>query len=352
MTNSEIVQALARWSHHPGFGPYARQALMRAARRLLEEESSLAGRATAGTLTKLVRVGPFVARTIRELLDGSRAALPPLEEWSAEDRALYEATDLSRDHFIAVRDARRSVAEAGWPRPSGDLQIHTAWSDGAASPRAMVAAAHRLGYRFAAITDHTQGLRFAGGMTVQKMRRQRQILARLNDQAPIRVFAGAETNITATCTLDLEREELAGLEIVLAGCHAALRRTEDQTPRMLAAVTQPSVHVLVHGRGRMFGVPRGIRARWDEVFAAAADHHTAIEINAYPDRQDLDFTLAGPAARAGCLISLGTDSHAIRHLGWMDVAVAHLIRAAIPRERVLNYWSLPELERWLGAKRG
>jgi putative hydrolase len=352
VTNSELVQALQRWSHHPGFGPYARLALTRAARRLLEEESSLAKRSTAGTLTELPRVGPFVARTIRELLHGNRPTVPPLEEWPAEDRALYEATELSRDHFIAVRDARQTIAEAGWPHPRGDLQMHTAWSDGVASPRAMAVAAEKLGYEFAAITDHTQGLRFAGGMTIQKMRRQRQVLARLNDQVPIRVFAGAETNVAASGALDLEREDLTGLEIAVAGCHAALRRTEDQTPRMLAAVTHPFVHVLVHGRGRMFGVPRGIRARWDEVFAAAAEHRTAIEINAYPDRQDLDFTLAAPAARAGCLISLGTDSHAVRHLGWMDVAVAHLIRGGIPRERVLNYWRSSDLEGWLGAKRG
>jgi histidinol phosphatase-like PHP family hydrolase len=325
---------------------------MRAGHRLLEEESSLADRATAGTLTELGRVGPFVARTIRELLDDSRPPIPPVEEWPAEDRALYEATHVSRDHFISVRHARLSIAETGWPRPHGDLQMHTAWSDGIASPRAMVGAAQKLGYQFAAVTDHTQGLRFAGGMTVQKMRRQRQVLARLNRQGAIRVFAGAETNVSPAGTLDLKREDLAGLEIVLAGCHAALRRAEDQTARMLAAVTHPAVHVLVHGRGRMFGVPRGIRARWDEIFAAAAEHRTAIEINAYPDRQDLDFTLAGPAARAGCLISLGTDSHAVRHLAWMDVAVAHLIRGGIPREGVLNYWSSSDLERWLGAKRG
>ena len=67
----------------------------------------------------------------------------------------------------------------------------------------------------------------------------------------------------------------------------------------------------------MFGVPRGIRARWDEVFAAAAEHRTAIEINAYPDRQDLDLTLAGPAAGAGCLISLGTEATPFAILrGW------------------------------------
>ncbi|MGH2453513.1 MAG: hypothetical protein ACRDF5_07090 [bacterium] len=352
MTNTETILALQRWSYHPGFGPYARLALARAARLLLEEESSLAERAAAGTLTELRRVGPFVARTIRELLDGTRPHAPPVEEWPAEDRAIYEATALSRDHFIAVHDARLLLAEAGWPRPSGDLQMHTTWSDGSASPRAMAAAARMLGYTFAAVTDHTQGLRFAGGMTIQKMRRQRRVLARLNDSAGIRLLAGAETNVSATGALDLERQDLAGLEIVVAGCHAALRRPEDQTARMLAAVAHPAVHVLVHGRGRMFGVPRGIRARWDEVFTAAAEHSTAIEINAYPDRQDLDFTLAGLAARVGCLISLGTDSHAIRHLGWMDVAVAHLIRADIPRDRVLNYWSLPALEHWLAGKRG
>lgn len=351
MTNSEVALALQRWSFDPKFGEHAQTALTRAARRILMTEWSVAERAEAGTLTELPRVGPFVARVIRELLSGSRPADPPVADWPPEVRAAYDAGDLGRRHLIALRDARRLVDGRGYPRPGGDLQLHTTWSDGAESPAVMATVAANLGYRFIAITDHTRGAPFARGMKAEALALQRSAIAALNEHSPVRVFAGAETNILPTGALDVEAAELVGTDFVLASPHSALRRREDQTARLLAVVSHPAVHALGHGRGRIFGTPRGIEARWDEVFAAAAEHGTAIEINAYPDRQDLDHTLVARAAAAGCLLSLGTDSHDPEEMAFMDIAVAHLVQAAVPADRVLNYWELPALEAWLVRKR-
>jgi putative hydrolase len=349
-SNTELIVALARWAHAPQFGPRAQRALASAARRLLSEDSSIAGHAAGGTLTDLPRVGPFVARIIRELVDGTRPVQPSFETWPADARAAYEATENARRHFIALYDARSEVAAAGVGPARGDLQMHTAWSDGLGSLSAMIRAACTRGYDYIAITDHTQGLRIARGMPTDRLRRQRTLLARLNARTAVRVFAGAETNILPSGDLDMSRDDLAGTEIVLAGAHSALRTGADQTARLVAAVSHPSVHVLAHGRGRIFGVARGIDARWDEVFGAAAAHDTAIEINAYPDRQDIDYTMLSRAANSGCLIALGTDSHAPGQLRFMDVAIAHLVRAGVSAARVLNYRSATELEHWLGAK--
>jgi histidinol phosphatase-like PHP family hydrolase len=215
----------------------------------------------------------------------------------------------------------------------------------------MIRAAEARGYDYIAITDHTRGLRIARGMSMERLRRQRLLLSRLNARTRVRVLAGAETNVLPSGDLDLDREDLDGVEVVLAGPHSVLRTGADQTARLVAAVSHPSVHVLAHGRGRIFGVARGIEARWDEVFAAAAEHHTAIEVNAYPDRQDLDYTLLTRAVELGCTISLGTDSHAPAQLRFIDVALAHLARAGVPMARVLNYRGPAELEEWLAAKR-
>ncbi len=314
------------------------------------DESSVAERAESGTLTDLPRVGPFVARVIRELLSGSRPPEPGVSSWPDELRAVYEATALGRSHFIALRDARALVAASGYPRPGGDLQLHTTWSDGDESPAVMAENAAALGYRFIGITDHTRGAPFARGMKPEAMALQRAAIASLNEHSAVRVFAGAETNILPTGLLDVETSELVGTELVLAAVHSALRRREDQTVRLLEAVCHPAVHILGHGRGRIFGVPRGIEARWDEVFAAAAEHGTAIEIDAYPDRQDVDYALLPRALAAGCVFSLGTDSHTPTEMAFMDIAVAHLIQANVAPECVLNIWDLSALEAWLARK--
>lgn len=350
MTNSELAAALERWSHEPRLGERAQVALARAGRRLLFVDSAVEDHASAGTLTDLPRVGPFVARIIRELLDGSRPLHPATETWPDAARVTFESTEHSRAHYIALHDARTLLRTQAYARPGGDLQMHTTWSDGASTPRAMVTGAIRLGHTFIAITDHSQGLKIAGGMTVERMKRQRVALRRLTHRTGFRVFAGLETNVSPTGGIDVEPRDLAGTEVVLASPHSGLRRVEDQTERFVSAVSNPAVHILGHPRGRMFGIPRGIAARWEEIFAAAREHGTAIEVNAYPDRQDIDHSLIRVALDAGCLLSIGSDSHSVHELAYVDIAVAHLVTAGAPFERVINYWPVPDLEAWLERK--
>jgi putative hydrolase len=350
MTNTEIAAGLQRWSYDPRMSARAREALARAGRRLLFVDGSVEEYAAARTLTDLPRVGPFVARIIHELLDGSRPLSPEVDSWPEAARTAHEKTEASRADFIALHDARLLMQSRAASRPGGDLQMHTTWSDGASTPRGMITGARALGHQFIAITDHSQGLRIAGGMSIERMKRQRSALRRLTDRSGFRVFAGLETNISPTGAIDVEPADLVGTEVVLASPHSGLRRKEDQTVRLVAAVSHAAVHILGHPRGRMFGIPRGVVARWAEVFAAAREHGTAIEVNAYPDRQDIDHSLIREGVDAGCLFSIGSDSHAVHELAYVDIAVAHLITAGAPFERVVNYWPLHRLEAWFRRK--
>lgn len=215
----------------------------------------------------------------------------------------------------------------------------------------MVRAAQDLGYAYIAVTDHSGGLAIANGMPAEKMRRQHAALARMDGRLGIRILRGIETNVLPAGELDMGEDDLREVEIVVASCHSLLRRPDDQTGRLVAAVRHPRVHILGHPRGRIFGTARGIRADWDAVFAAAAEAGTAIEINASIDRQDVDFAFAGRAARAGCWIALGTDNHSLEELAWMDIARGHLALAAAPVERVLNHLPAEALTEWLRPNR-
>src|SRR4029453_13879649 len=121
---------------------------------------------------------------------------------------------------------------------------------------------------------------------------------------------------------------------------------DDQTERMIKAVSTAGVHILGHPRGRMFGSRPGVSADWDQVFVAAAKHGVAIEIDGDPSRQDIDYSLARRAIRAGCIFALDSDAHAVSQFHFTETAIAHARLAGVPRARVINCCPLAALLEW------
>jgi putative hydrolase len=164
------------------------------------------------------------------------------------------------------------------------------------------------------------------------------------------VLQGIEANIRADGSVDMTPDELATFDLVVAAPHSALRRREDQTERMLAAVRHEGVAILGHPRGRMI-TRAGVVARWDEVFAAAARTGVAIEIDGDPWRQDIDHALARRAVAAGCLFALDSDAHSGAELMYSEWALAHARLARVPAERVVNTWPIERLVAWADGRR-
>jgi histidinol phosphatase-like PHP family hydrolase len=189
--------------------------------------------------------------------------------------------------------------------------MHSVWSDGVETIAQMAEGAMARGWDRIAVTDHSKGLPIAGGMSIDAMRRQQDEIDALNRafEGRFRVLKGVGANILTDGRLDLKGEELAGVEMLLAGPHSKLRLLDDQTERMLAAVRTPGEHVLAHPRGRMSDSRPGIIADWDRVFEEAAERGVAIELDADPARQDLDYQLADRARDACCLFALDSDAH-------------------------------------------
>jgi DNA polymerase (family 10) len=130
-----------------------------------------------------------------------------------------------------------------------------------------------------------------------------------------------------------------------------LRKTEDQTERYLAALRNPAVHILGHPRGRIYNFRLGLRADWPRVFGLAAELDKAVEIDAYPDRQDLDLTLLRAAKESGVRISIGTDAHHPWQLIFIELGLASALLAKIPAKRILNFMSSDELLAWASQTR-
>jgi histidinol phosphatase-like PHP family hydrolase len=314
-----------------------------------------------GTLRKIPNIGPATTRIILEVL--GTGASPTVERALAECTrpaavAAVESARALRTHFLSRAQVVAALQNAALNGPAladcrGDLQMHSEWSDGSDSLEEIVEGCLARGYTNCAITDHSYGLPIAGGISMADATRQHRAIDALNRRyrGRFRMLKGIEANIRADGTLDLQPDEAAQFEVVVASPHSALRTEADQTPRLLAAVTLPGVHVLGHPRGRMFGSRPGVHADWDAVFRAAAESAVAVEIDGDPARQDLDHALAARAVRAGCLFALDSDAHAAGELFYIETAFAHARLAGVPPGRVVNCWPLDRLVGWLESRR-
>lgn len=260
--------------------------------------------------------------------------LPWIPPELREDRGEIEAASTGR---------LPSLVEAGDIR--GDLQTHTVASDGRDTLRAMAEAAEALGYAYLAVTDHSPAVRVAGGMDAAGFRKQRRAVDRLNGRLrTLTVLAGAEVDIRADGSLDLDDETLAALDVVVVSLHSRLDLPEEeQTRRVLRALQHPSADVLGHPTGRVIGRRRGASLDFERVAAAAADHGVALEVNAQPDRMDLDDVRVRAAIERGTKVVISTDAHASQELGFMRWGVGQARRGWARREDVLNTLPLDEL---------
>lgn len=313
----------------------------------------------SGTLNEIPFVGPSSIRIITEVVrDGRSATLESAIERAGNPSRLAAGRSL-RGNFLSHFAMQRALAmklpphivdKAGF---RGDFQMHSQWSDGSESIATMADACKAVGHTCMGVTDHSYGLPIARGMSMAAAARQHAEIDKLNAklEGTFRIFKGIEANILADGNLDLQPEERAAFDFVVASPHSLLRRPEPQTARMVAAVRAPSVAILGHPRGRMFNSRAGVIADWPRVFKVAAERQVAVELDGNWHRQDLDFELARQALDAGCLFALDSDAHSIGELRFTDYAIAHARIAGIPADRVINCWSNDALDAWMTERR-
>jgi histidinol phosphatase-like PHP family hydrolase len=306
-----------------------------------------------GTLRKIPLVGPSSTRVILEVLNTGRSEIVAAAIAASGRGAEIEQSRALRHHFLTRSQVRAALDDDRLTGPSiamyrGDLQMHSTWSDGSQEIEDIVVAGLARGYQYSAVTDHSYGLRIAGGMSMAEMTEQHAEIDGVNHRYKnqFRLLKGIEANIRADGSVDMEPEELRRLELVVAAPHAVLRSPADQTERLLRTVATPGVNILGHPRGRMYGSRPGVTARWPDVFAAAAAANVAVEIDGDPARQDLDYDLARLAVDAGCLFALDSDAHGTADLSYAETAIAHARLAGVPRERVVNCWPIEQLLEW------
>lgn len=235
----------------------------------------------------------------------------------------------------------------------GDLQMHSTHSDGSASIEEMARVCQELGYEYLCITDHSQSLKVARGLSPARLREQRKEIDALNRKLTgIRILAGVETDILSDGTLDLPDKVLASLDFVIASIHVGMQQDADHiTARLVKAMQNPYVHAIAHPTGRVLNQRDPYAVHFDELLRVAKETGTALEINAHYDRLDLGDTQARAARDAGVKLVINTDAHAPVHLPFMRFGVATARRGWVRKEDVLNTLPLEKLLEALGRKR-
>lgn len=299
----------------------------------------LAARAAAGTLEELAGIGKVTALVVSESLAG--------EEPNYLRRVATLGETPVSEGAAALRAALR-----------GDCHTHSDWSDGGSPIGEMARAARDLGHSYVVLTDHSPRLTVARGLSPERLREQldavAQVNAQLADEAasgapPFRLLTGIECDILEDGSLDQDPGLLGELDLVVASVHSKLRMSsEDMTPRMVAAVSNPHTDVLGHCTGRLVkgkGRPESTFEA-DLVFAACAQFDVAVEVNSRPERLDPPKRLLRLAVEAGCRVAIDTDAHAPGQLAWQHLGCERAHLTGVTADRVINAWTADELVAW------
>jgi histidinol phosphatase-like PHP family hydrolase len=339
LSNTDVAELLARQAERES-GTLSR-AFRRAARSaFLWPEEVAQVTAQNRSLTELRSIGPFIEKQIRGWLDK-----PP--------QSSKRIPEIRRD-FVSLAEARRLLGlRPAWSKKlRGDLQMHTRWSDGSGTIAEMADAAQERSYSYIAITDHSKGLKIAGGIDEPTLKKQGLEIAKINTLTSklggrFIVLRSIEMNLNPRGEGDMLPASLSSLDLVLGSFHSSLRIIDDRTERYLAALRNPHIQILGHPRGRIYNYRLGLRADWPRIFAEATILDKALEIDCYPDRQDLNVGLLKIARKQGTRISLGTDAHHPWQLEFIELGLAAALRAKIPAERIINFMPTLDLKTWV-----
>ena len=231
----------------------------------------------------------------------------------------------------------------------GDLHMHTTWSDGAYSIDEMISACRAKGYTYMAITDHSQFLKVANGLTAERLREQKKIIHELNEKYDdITILSGIEMDILPDGTLDFDNELLAEMDFVIASIHSSFSQPRETIMnRLKTALQNPHVDLIAHPTGRLIGKRAGYDVDVDMLIELARETNTALELNANPNRLDLTASYLRKAQEAGVPIMINTDAHNIDMLEHMKIGVSAAKKGWLKKSSVLNTKSIHEFLQFL-----
>ncbi len=285
---------------------------------LFKEERRIAGETEEGIYEKL--------------------GLQYIEPELREDRGEVEA---AREH--------RLPRLVGYGDLRGDLQTQTNWTDGKHSIEEMALAAEQFGLEYIAITDHTRSLPMAHGADEAKLIRQMEAIDQINERLNsldkrFTVLKGAEVNILKDGSLDIDDRVLERLEVVGAAVHSYFDLSrKEQTERIIRAMENPHVDIIFHLTTQLIHRRKPIELDIDAIIETAKRTGTVLEVDAYPDRLDINDEIVKKCVEAGVKMSIDSDAHAAAHFSYLPFGIAQARRGWAERKDIINGWPLEKM---------
>ncbi|MBW2987259.1 DNA polymerase/3'-5' exonuclease PolX [Candidatus Woesearchaeota archaeon] len=231
----------------------------------------------------------------------------------------------------------------------GDLHSHTKVSDGTCTIKEMGAAAKKLGHKYLAIADHTGKLKIAGGLSNKNLLKHAKNIKKENKKlSGIRLLTGCEVNIKDDGNPDIKNSVLKELDVVVAAIHSGFRGGKQKmTKRIITAMENEHVDIIGHPTGILLGKRRAYDLDFGKILDKAKETKTALEINCFPVRMDLDTSHIRDAIENKVMLSIGTDSHHTDHLKFIELGCALARRGWCGKNNLLNTYDLNKLLKWL-----
>jgi len=231
---------------------------------------------------------------------------------------------------------------------NGVFHNHSHWSDGNNTLLLMAQRAEELGFKFISFNDHFGPIGITNPLNEKRLLGYLKEIEGVRKKVGIRVFSGVEVDILKDGSLPLSPSLLKKLDVVIASVHLSMKMPEPaMTRRICSAMEKYPIHILGHLTNRLLNTREGVALNYEKVFETAATQGVFLEINALPQRMELQGEQIKQAKERGCLFALGTDAHDVNHLPFYTFGVNMARRGWLEKKDLLNCWSLPKIEKAL-----
>ena len=270
----------------------------------------------------------------------TNASLPYIPSFLREKRNILSNTGLVTD-VVQTNSIR------------GLIHAHSTWSDGSYTIEAMATELIKLGFEYLVISDHSKAAFYANGLNEQRITEQHKYIDELNLKlAPFKIFKSIECDILNDGSLDYGNQVLSSFDLVITSIHSNLDMDQDKAMRrVMGAITNPYTTIMGHMTGRLLLRRKGYPVDHKAIIDACAEHHVVIEINANPNRLDMDWRWIDYAMEKGVMLSVNPDAHTIEEFHNIKYGVLVAQKGGLTKERNLSSYSLKEFEAFLRERK-
>jgi len=263
----------------------------------------------------------------------------------------YVIPEMREEEYFSLKENVRKNSDLEFNKMQGLLHFHTTFSDGRDTLESMISKAKELGFKYAAVCDHSKSAFYANGLNEERILEQKKLLKKYSDENHFTIYQGIESDILTDGSLDYSNDFLKNIDFVVASVHSQFNLSEaDMTKRIIKAVENPYTDLLGHPTGRLLLSRDSYKCDVKKIIDACAANDVAIEINSNPRRLDLDWRWIYYARNKGCMFSINADAHSTEDILYTNYGISIARKGGIQTSEVINCLNADEFKKFLKRK--